>query len=226
MTTAMILAAGRGERLRPLTDERPKALVEVGGVSLLEAHLHRLGRAGVTTVIINLGWLGEMIVERVGDGRRFGLQVVYSPEYDNVLETGGGILRALPLLGCAPFWVLNADVFTDISLPGAELAPGCLGHLILVPLPQHQARGDFDLVGGKVRSAGNPACMFSGMAVYSPEFFRPEFLKNAGAARFPLAPMLFAAADRGRLSGEIYRGIWADIGTAERLARLKSAFPG
>ncbi|HWM29409.1 MAG TPA: nucleotidyltransferase family protein [Woeseiaceae bacterium] len=221
-TTAMVLAAGRGERLRPLTDERPKALVEVRGVSLLEAQLERLSRAGVQTVVINLGWLGEMIVERIGDGSQFGLQVAYSPEYDHVLETGGGILRALPLLGDAPFWVLNADVFTDISLPSVDLAPDCLGHLILVPLPDYLSRGDFDLAGGKVRRHDNPAFVFSGMAVYRPEFFQPGFRMDAEAARFPLAPMLFAAADLGRLSGEIYRGAWADVGTAERLSRLNS----
>jgi MurNAc alpha-1-phosphate uridylyltransferase len=226
MTTAMILAAGRGERLRPLTDTLPKALVEVAGLTLLEAQLKRLCRAGVDTVVINLGWLGEMIVERVGDGSRFGLQVVYSPEYDNVLETGGGILRALPLLGRAPFWVLNADVVTDIALPSAPLAPDCLGHLILVPRPPYRSRGDFDLAGGKVRRAGNPAFLFSGMAVYRPEFFQPEFLQDAGAVRFPLAPMLFAAADRGLLSGEVYRGVWEDIGSAEGLMRVKSDFAG
>src|SRR5690606_20663268 len=121
VATAMILAAGRGERLMPVTRRLPKALVEVHGLSLLERQLERLARAGVETVVINLGWLGEMIVERIGSGRRFGVQVAYSPEYDNVLETGGGILKALPLLGHRPFWVVNADVFTDFELPDIRL---------------------------------------------------------------------------------------------------------
>lgn len=215
MTTAMVLAAGRGERLRPLTDTQPKALVEVHGVSLLERQLERLRRAGVDSVVINLGWLGESIVERIGDGSRFGMQAVYSPEYDNVLETGGGICRALPMLGREPFWVLNADVFSDFSLPPPYVPPDCLGHLVLVPVPEYKSRGDFDLVGDKVRNAPDPAWLFSGMAIY-----RPELFSDAGEGRFPLAPLLFAAADRGQLSGEIYSGIWDDVGTIDRLERL------
>jgi MurNAc alpha-1-phosphate uridylyltransferase len=215
MTTAMVLAAGRGERLRPLTDRLPKALVDVGGVSLLERQLSRLSKAGVRTVVINLGWLGEMIVERVGDGSRFGLHVVYSPEYDDVLDTGGGIRRALPLLGRAPFWVLNADVHTDLVLPEARLAPECMGYLVLVPVPQHMPRGDFDLVDGKIRKTDKPAWAFGGMAVY-----RPEFFAGLAPGKFPLAPLLFAAAERGQLTGEIYAGTWEDVGTLDRLARL------
>jgi MurNAc alpha-1-phosphate uridylyltransferase len=214
-TTAMVLAAGRGERLRPLTDGLPKALVEVGGISLLERQLERLARAGVQTVVINLGWLGEMIVERIGDGGRFGLQVAYSPEYDNVLETGGGIVRALPMLGRAPFWVLNADVYSDLDLPEVTLAGDCLGHLVLVPVPPHRPHGDFDLAGGTVGKGHAPAFTFSGMALY-----RPELFDGLKPGRFPLAPLLFAAADRGQLSGEVHRGAWEDVGTLERLERL------
>lgn len=215
---AMILAAGRGERMRPLTDMLPKALLEVSGVSLLERHLQRLSRAGVETAVINLGWLGETIVERIGDGSRFGLQVVYSPEYDNVLETGGGIRRALPLLGNDPFWVLNADVYSDMTLPTVNLAPTTLGHLILVPTPPHKPRGDFDLVDGKARRTANPAFTFSGMACY-----RPELFASTTPGRFPLAPLLFDAADRGLLEAELYNGVWADVGTPERLAKLEAA---
>lgn len=218
MTVAMVLAAGRGERLRPITDTTPKALVKVLGVSLLERQLQRLRQAGVSTVVVNLGWLGEAIVERIGDGRALGLQVVYSPEYDNVLETGGGIVRALPLLGREPFWVLNSDIFSDFSLPAVELAPGCLGHLVLVPRPEYAPRGDFDLTDGRVTRSIEPSCTFSGMA-----FYRPEFFSAAGQGRFPLAPLLYEAADKGLLSGEIYRGVWEDAGTAERLSRLNSA---
>jgi N-acetyl-alpha-D-muramate 1-phosphate uridylyltransferase len=218
MTTAMVLAAGRGERMRPITDDLPKALIDVAGVSLLERQLLRLHSAGVDTAVINLGWLGEMIVDRIGDGSRYGLQVVYSPEYDNVLETGGGIRRALPLLGHEPFWVLNSDVFSDIALPLIDLSPECLGHLILVPRPQYKTRGDFDLVDGKIKNATEPEHTFSGMARY-----RPELFATTEPGRFPLAPLLFDAADRGVLSGEIYRGVWEDVGTAARLARLSSA---
>lgn len=212
---AMILAAGRGERMRPLSDTMPKALLEVSGVSLLERHLERLARAGVTTVVINLGWLGDMIVERIGDGNRFDLQVVYSPEYDPVLETGGGIRRALPLLGNEPFWVINADVFSDLELPPVDLPATCLGHLILVPTPRHKARGDFDLVAGNVRNGANPLYTFSGMALY-----RPELFASTEPGRFPLAPLLRQAADRGLLEAQVYDGVWDDVGTCQRLSEL------
>lgn len=211
----MILAAGRGERMRPLTDTQPKALLEVGGTSLLERQLERLANAGAETVVINLGWLGEAIVERIGDGRRFGLQVVYSPEYDHVLETGGGILRALPLLGTAPFWVLNADVFTDFTLPTIDLPPDTLGHLILVPTPAHKTGGDFDVVNGLARRTQSPAYTFSGLALY-----RPELFTGRSPGRFPLAPLLFQAADRGQLTAELYEGVWEDVGTPDRLRIL------
>ncbi|HLT92887.1 MAG TPA: nucleotidyltransferase family protein [Woeseiaceae bacterium] len=215
-TIAMVLAAGRGERMRPLTDTVPKALLEVGGTSLLERHLARLAAAGVATVVINLGWLGEAIVERVGDGRRYGLRVVYSPEYDGVLETGGGIRRALPMLGRDPFWVLNADVHTDFALPPVELAPASLGHLVLVPTPAHKTRGDFDLVAGKAAVSDAPAYTFSGMALY-----RPALFEGTAPGRFPLAPLLFDAAGRGLLEASLYEGPWVDVGTPERLAALQ-----
>ncbi len=214
----MILAAGRGERLRPLTDRVPKALVEVGGKSLIDANLERLACAGIGRVIVNLGWLGGMIAERIGDGAQYNLQVVYSPEYDRVLETGGGIARALPLLGSAPFWVLNADVHTDFALPSLELQADDLAHLVLVPTPKDRSRGDFGLDGDRVRNAAEPTHTYSGMGLY-----RPELFAGAGKARFPLAPLLVAAADRGRLAGQVYRGLWEDVGTPERLARLSAS---
>jgi N-acetyl-alpha-D-muramate 1-phosphate uridylyltransferase len=212
---AMILAAGRGERLRPLTDEMPKALVEVNGESLLERHLNALAEAGVTTVVINLGWLGEQIVERVGSGSKFGLQIIYSPEYDNVLETGGGIHHALPLLGKDPFWVVNADTYTDFRLYDLALDDNALGHLILVPTPEHKDGGDFDLVDGMVSNNGNRPHTYGGIAVYRPELFAGQV-----AGRFSLVPLIREAADAGRLSGSIYEGLWEDIGTAERLTKL------
>ena len=134
---AMILAAGRGERLRPITASVPKALVEVRGESLLERHLRAVKAAGVDTVVINLGWLGEQIVDRVGSGADFGLNVIYSPEGDNILETGGGIHRALPMLGNEPFLVVNADIYTDMPLPTGLSEPDDVGHLVLVPAPGH-----------------------------------------------------------------------------------------
>ena len=212
--TAMILAAGRGERLRPITDTIPKALVEVRGRSLIERHLDRLAAIGVGTVVINLGWHGEKIVERVGSGDRFGLQVLYSREGEDILETGGGIHKALPMLGVNPFLVVNADVFTDMPLP-TTLPPGADGHLVLVPRPAHRNKGDFDLADGKVQTGESPAYTFSGVAVY-----RPELFSGCRPGRFPLAPILRRAADEGVLTGEVYHGFWEDIGTPERLAAV------
>ncbi|MBT8088703.1 MAG: nucleotidyltransferase family protein [Gammaproteobacteria bacterium] len=215
---AMILAAGRGERLRPLTDSTPKSLVEIRGRSLLERHLVNIRHAGVETVVINLGWLGAEIVRRVGCGARYGLQVIYSQEGDNVLETGGGIHKALPLLGSEPFLVLNADIYTDMPIPAVELAADVVGHLVMVPTPAYRDHGDFDLQDGRIRNSRNPKLTFSGVAVYKPEFF-----DGCEAGRFPLAPMLRGAADAGRLSGETYAGLWADVGTMERLEALNRA---
>ena len=211
----MILAAGRGERLRPITEEIPKALVEVQGRTLLERHLDNIRAAGIETVIINLGWLGERIAELVGSGQSYGLNVAYSPEGDDILETGGGIHRALPLLGKDPFLVVNADVFTDMPLPPAEMGKKDAGHLVLVPTPAHKERGDFELEDGRVVDSDNPALTFSGVAVY-----RPEFFASCEAGRFPLAPMLKAAARAGQLGGSLYEGLWEDVGTPERLAEL------
>lgn len=212
---AMILAAGRGERLRPLTDDIPKALVEIRGRSLLERHLASIRNAGVETVVINLGWLGAEIVSRVGSGARYGLQVIYSQEGDNILETGGGIHKALPLLGSKPFLVVNADVYTDMPVPRIELADEVLAHLVMVPTPDYRAHGDFDLREGLIRNSDAAKLTFSGIAIY-----RPEFFNGCEAGRFPLAPMLREAADAGQVSGELYEGLWADVGTQARLDAL------
>lgn len=217
---AMVLAAGRGERLRPLTDTLPKSLVEVRGESLLERHLRHIRSAGIDTVIVNLGWLGEKIVERIGTGERFGLDVRYSDERDGILDTGGGIYKALPLLGDEPFLVVNADIYTNMPVPEVTLAGDQLGHLVLVPMPHYSERGDFDLDEGLVRRGEVPAYTFSGIAVY-----RPEIFAGCKAGRFSLVPLMFAAADAGRLAGSLYRGAWADIGTPERLAALQSRRP-
>lgn len=212
---AMILAAGRGERLRPLTDTVPKSLVEVRGKSLLERHLEALQAACIKNVVINLGWLGEKIVERVGSGSRYGLEVVYSDEGDNVLETGGGIHKALPFLGSDPFLVVNADIFTDMPVPKAGLGSGSLGHLVMVPKPAYREQGDFDLRGGRIRNADAAALTFSGVAIY-----RPEFFDGCESGRFPLAPLLREAAEVGQLTGSLYEGCWEDVGTEERLNKL------
>ncbi|NCF72459.1 MAG: NTP transferase domain-containing protein [Gammaproteobacteria bacterium] len=209
---AMLLAAGRGERLRPLTDCVPKALVEVHRRSVLERHLEKLSAAGVKDVVINLGWLGEKIRQRIGSGSAYGLNVVYSDEGDNVLETGGGIHNALHLLGGEPFLVINADIHTDMPVPDVTLAENALGHLMLVPVPTYREAGDFDLVDGLVRNSQAPAVTYGGIAVY-----RPEFFDGCSAGRFSIVPMLRKAADEGRLQGSLYDGLWADIGTSERL---------
>ena len=212
---AMLLAAGRGERLRPITDSRPKPLVEVRGKPLIEHHIERLREAGISDVVINLGWLGDQILEHVGSGQRFGVNVVYSPEGDNILETGGGIHRALPMLGNQPFVVINADIFTDMPVPDVELKEDDLGHLVLVPKPGFRDHGDFSLAGGAVSNAEPRDLTFSGVAVY-----RPVFFADCEPGRFPLAPMLRAAADDGRISGSVYDGLWQDVGTVERLDAL------
>jgi len=200
----MVLAAGRGERLRPLTDEVPKSLVEVHGESLLERHL------------VNIhGWHGEQIAERIGSGQALGLTVAYSPEGENILETGGGIHKALPMLGNEPFLVVNADIYTDMPVPQVELADEYAGHLVMVPSPEYRDGGDFDIEDGLIRNGERQRLTFSGVAVY-----RPSFFDGCKPGRFPLAPMLREAADRAQLSGSLYGGLWADIGTPERLQAI------
>ena len=213
---AMILAAGRGERLRPITNNIPKALVEVGGKCVLEWHLERVAAAGIDKVVINLGWHGEQIVDRIGSGERYGLDIAYSDEGDDILETGGGIHKALPLLGPGPFLVINSDIFTDMPVPDVRLRDEHLGHLVTVPMPAYLDHGDFNIEDGLIRRTENPRYTFAGFAIY-----RPEFFSDCGPGRFSVVPLMFSAADAGRLSGSVYKGQWADIGTPERLARLR-----
>jgi len=211
---AMILAAGRGERLRPITESVPKALVEVRGRSLLERHLDAVKAAGIENVVINLGWLGEQIADRIGSGANYGLSVVYSPEGDDILETGGGVQRALPLLGNQPFLVINADVFSDMPLP-TRLADGAEGHLVLVTTPAYKPQGDFDLADGRIANGENPVFTFSGVAIY-----RPRFFADCEPGRFSVVPMLRSAADASTLTGSVYEGMWQDVGTPQRLAEI------
>ena len=214
---AMILAAGRGERLRPVTDSMPKSLVEINGQALLERHLRSLAKDGVETVVVNLGWLGEQITERIGSGEEFGLNVVYSQEGDNILETGGGIHRALPMLGADPFLVINADIYTDMPLPDVQLSDDDMAHLICVPVTEDKSSGDFAIVDGRIRNDGEPMFTFSGVSIY-----RPEFFADCTPGRFSVVPMLRAAVDADKISGSIYSGLWRDVGTPERLAELNT----
>ena len=213
----MILAAGRGERLRPLTDSVPKSMVKVAGEHLIDRHLHMLSASGVDTVVINLGWLGDQISTHIGSGQRYGLQAVYSPEYDEILETGGGIQRALPLLGNQPFWVVNADVYTDWALPPEDLADDSVAELVLVPTPKHKQNGDFGLRNARVSNNNGRPYTYSGIARY-----RPEFFAGSPAGRFSVVPLMRAAADEGKLAGSIYTGAWEDVGTVERLEKLNN----
>lgn len=218
MTTALLLSAGRGERLRPLTDTLPKPLVEVGGEALVDRHLRVLAAAGVTRVVVNLGWLGERIVEHVGDGARHGVRVIYSPEGYPPLDSGGAIRRALPLLGDAPFWVVNADIHVDYAFDSAPdlLLAGHDAAIGLTPNPPWRDGGDFAIEGGLARNTGEDMLTFSGIACY-----RPAFVAGATDGRFSIVPLLRAAADRDALGGFVVPGAWHDVGTPGRLEALR-----
>jgi len=212
MMKAMILAAGRGERLRPLTDVTPKPLLEVRGKPLIVYHLEALASAGFTDVVINLSWLGEQIRARLGDGTQFGVSIEYSEEVQ-ALETAGGIQQALPLLS-ERFIVVNADVFTDYDFATLRAADSP-AHLVLVDNPHHNDRGDFSLDQASVGNNGSPQHTFSGIAQYHRSFFA-----ELEPGKQALAPLLRKAADKGQVSGELFQGVWIDIGTVERLAQL------
>ncbi|MGH8280430.1 MAG: N-acetylmuramate alpha-1-phosphate uridylyltransferase MurU [Gammaproteobacteria bacterium] len=208
---AMILAAGRGERLRPRTDTLPKPLFEVRGELLIERHLRRLAGAGFTEVVVNVAWLAGSIETRLGDGTRFGVQIRYSREPAGALETGGGIFQALPLLGSAPFLVVNADVYTefDFATLRGSLAEADVAHLVMVPNPPEYRNGDFALESrGRLTLARVPRLKYSGIGVHRPAFFR-----GCRPGRFPLLPLWQQAIQAGRASGELYTGVWHDLGT-------------
>ncbi len=225
---AMILAAGYGERLRPLTDTTPKPLLQVHGKPLIQHHIERLARAGIRELVINTSWLGEQIEAFVGDGSRFGVQVAWSREAQP-LETGGGIRRALPLLGSEPFVVVNGDVwstYTYARLADFHLDDGLDAHLVLVDNPDHHPRGDFELdVTARVRYIGYAegrgeqaaALTFSGISVMRPEIFA---LHPAASEAFPLRDVLRSGIEAGCVSGERFTGAWWDVGTVERLNAL------
>ena len=214
---AMILAAGRGERLRPLTDATPKPLLQVRGRPLIERHIVALARAGIERIVINLAWLGGQISDYLGDGARYGVAIVYSDERPQALETAGGIFRALPHLKPGPFAVVNGDVYTDFPFETLRIASNRDAHLVLVPNPPQHPQGDFGLEQGLALAAAASRYTFSGVALY-----RPTFFDGCTDGVFPLKPLLVRSMAAGRCSAELYPGVWEDIGTAERLRALNA----
>lgn len=214
----MILAAGRGERLRPLTDTIPKPLIEVNGKTLIVRHLEHLRAAGFTEIVINVAWLAEKIKARLGSGSQYGVHIRYSDEPEGALETGGGILKALPLLGPKPFLVVSADIYTDFPFSSLKTALACddLAHLVMVPNPPHHRDGDFVLdTHGRLQAEGAPRFTYAGIGVHRAEFFR-----ECQPGRFPMLPWWQRAMRAGRVSGELYSGRWHDPGTMEGLRVL------
>ena len=213
---AMVLAAGRGERLRPITDTLPKPLVPIAGKPLIAYHLEALARARIREVVINLSWLGEKIRTALGDGGRYGVSIAYSEEGPTPLETGGGIHRALALLGAEPFLVVNSDVWTDMDFSRVPtLDDGADAHLMLAPNPAHHPRGDFGLEGDFVVAGEAERFTYTGIGM-----FRPQLFDGCAPGKFPLLPLLRRAIAARRLRGEVYRGEWLDIGSPDRLAQL------
>ena len=233
---ALIFAAGKGERLRPLTLHTPKPLLDIGGGQrLIEHHLARLAASGIRDVVINTSWLAEQFPAVLGDGSRWGLQIVYSYEGGTALETGGGMLNALPLLGDAPFLLVNGDVFTDVDVGHLPREPRGLAHLVLVDNPPHHPHGDFllqdDGLVSEDASLDTPAprLTYAGIGVFRPALFAqwtdviaPDARGPGSVPRFALAPLLRAAMRRGNIDGSHHRGVWIDVGTAERLAHIRT----
>ena len=230
---ALIFAAGLGERMRPLTDTTPKPLLEVGGKRLIEWHLEKLAACGIEDVVINTSWLAEQFPQALGDGSRWGLRIRYSYEGTTPLETGGGMLHALPLLGDEPFLLVNGDTWTDLDFATLPREPEGLAHLVMVDCPPQATQGDFALdADGHVRSDGAQRLTYAGIGVYRPRLLDGwrEHSRDAGAddtpPRFRLAPILRAHMGGGRIHGHHHRGRWTDVGTPERLARLDAELGG
>jgi len=213
--TAMLLAAGRGKRMRPLTDKIPKPLLEVAGKPLIQYHLEALSQANIKHIIINHAWLGEQIVETLGNGEQFGVSIEYSDEPET-LETGGGIYNALPLLGELPFLVINSDIWCDIEINKLQLPAGKLAHLIMVDNPEQHPEGDFHLEDGIISETEADNLTFSGIGIYHPDLF-----KECEAKRFSLVEPLRRAMQKNAVSGEYFKGQWRDIGTVERLQQIE-----
>lgn len=213
---AMILAAGRGERLRPMTDHTPKPLLPVAGRPLIEYTIATLEKAGFINIVINLAYLGENIRQALGDGEHLGVSIEYSNEAEKRLETGGGIFHALPILGNEPFLVVNGDIATNFPFAQVSASIDGLAHLILVPNPDHHQQGDFALDGKIVEPDGENCHTFSGIGIYHPDLF-----SSCTPGRFRLAPLLRQAMIDRKVTGELYEGFWTDVGSLERLQLLE-----
>lgn len=228
MRHALIFAAGLGERMRPLTDRTPKPLLEAGGKPLIVWHLEKLAAIGVNYVVINTSHLAEQFPETLGDGSRWGLRIRYAYEGAAPLETGGGMLNALPLLGPAPFLAINGDIWTDLDFATLPIEPDRQAHLVMVDNPSHHRAGDFALdPQGRLHDAGETRLTFAGIGVYRASVLDGwrELFSDAAEnppPRFPIAPLLRRAMARGEVHGAHHRGAWTDVGTPERLARLET----
>lgn len=213
----MILAAGRGQRLAPLTDNVPKPLIDVGGQTLIERHLSALSTAGFKDIVVNVSYLGRLIEQHINEIPLPGLNVTFSRESDEPLETGGGILKALPLLGDDPFLVVNADIWTEHPFTVSGPKGSALAHLVLVPNPPSHHGGDFSLNGSTVQRGVPTPYTYAGIGIYTPDIFN-----GIKEKRFPLAPLLFDCVRGSRISGEVYEGVWFDVGTVDRLKKARS----
>jgi len=214
----MILAAGRGKRMERLTDNCPKPLLQVAGKSLIEHHILALKEQGFNEFVINVAYLGEQIKKAIGNGEQWGVTIEYSDEGNNALETGGGIFNALPLLGNAPFLVVNGDVWTDFPYASLRGKTDKDIHLVLVNNPTHNLGGDFNLCNADIIQSGGDCYTYSGIGVYSPCIFA-----NQHAGVFPLAPLIRDEISQQNVSGELHSGVWIDVGTPERLADVELA---
>jgi len=209
---AMILAAGRGERLRPLTNTIPKPLIKIGEHCLIEWHLLNLAQAGINDVVINVSWLAEQIQDTLGDGRVYGVNITYSIEPEQALETGGGIFQAMTFFQGEAFLVVNGDIWTDYSFSRIK-SLGKQAHLVMVANPPHHPEGDFILNKSILSDAGDgKRATYSGIGIYHPDFF-----SGCHAGRFPLAPLMLSAMQQHQVTGEYYQGCWVDVGTQDRL---------
>jgi len=216
---AMILAAGRGERMMPLTKDTPKPLIEVKNIALIEYSINELKKACITEIVINISYLGGQIKSHLGDGTKFGVKLSYSDESANALETAGGIIKALPMLGNKPFVVINCDVLCDYDISQLKLPIGSFAHLVLINNPMHNPTGDFSLTNDQIVEVDNQSYTFSGVGIYHPDFFK-NHIHSQG--KLPLHSLLKEALAANQLTGELYQGYWQDVGTPERLEQANT----